>query len=56
MTESINAVWQSEGIAGVYRGIKPELFRGMLSAAVMLMVKERIYVVNRRIFMPRVTH
>lgn len=49
MTESLVAVWQSEGIAGIYRGIKPELFRGMLSAAIMLMVKERIYLLNRRL-------
>ena len=44
---SITAVMQKtmteEGAAGLYKGIAPELARGVLSAALMLMVKERIY-------------
>mmetsp|Transcript_75731 Transcript_75731/g.215678 ORF Transcript_75731/g.215678 Transcript_75731/m.215678 type:complete len:99 (-) Transcript_75731:2946-3242(-) len=38
-------------VGNLYRGVGPELFRGMLSSAVMLMVKERIYLVNRRLIM-----
>mmetsp|Transcript_7172 Transcript_7172/g.14921 ORF Transcript_7172/g.14921 Transcript_7172/m.14921 type:complete len:345 (-) Transcript_7172:37-1071(-) len=38
----LRAVYEDEGMAGVFRGIGPELTRGVLSAALMLMVKEKI--------------
>lgn len=33
---------ESDGIAGLYQGLGPELTRGIFSAALMLMIKERI--------------
>jgi len=38
----ICAMYGRGGVADVYRGIGPELTRGVLSTALMLMVKERI--------------
>lgn len=40
-------------IPQLYRGITPELFRGVLSSAIMLMIKERIYDINKQNFMSR---
>ena len=40
---------QADGYGGLYRGIAPELFRGMLSTALLMMVKEKIYLFNRRL-------
>lgn len=39
--------WQNAGFAGLYQGIGPELTRGIFSAALMLMIKERIAVLVR---------
>ena len=36
------AALESDGIAGLYQGLGPELTRGIFSAALMLMIKERI--------------
>lgn len=44
-------VVERDGVLALYRGIEPEIFRGMLSSAIMLMVKERIYLVNRRLLL-----
>lgn len=44
-------VFAEEGLPGVYRGIAPELTRGMLSAAVMLMIKERVHVFSQRLLL-----
>jgi len=52
-TESPSAVvlriLADEGVGGVYRGIAPELVRGMLSAALMLMIKERVHGFSQRV-------
>jgi len=42
-TEVIQDVANNEGIFALYRGMGPELFRGVISAALMMMVKEKIY-------------
>lgn len=44
-------VIKTQGIAAVYRGLGPELVRGVLSSAVTLMLKEKIYVINRAAFL-----
>jgi adenine nucleotide transporter 17 len=36
--------WQTKGLAGLYQGLGPELTRGIFSAALMLMIKEKIAV------------
>ena len=41
--EMLKAIYADEGLAGLFQGIGPELTRGVLSAAMMLMVKEKIY-------------
>jgi adenine nucleotide transporter 17 len=35
-------IWQTKGVAGLYQGLGPELTRGIFSAALMLMIKEKI--------------
>jgi solute carrier family 25 (peroxisomal adenine nucleotide transporter), member 17 len=35
-------VYRSNGISGLYQGLGPELTRGVFSAALMLMIKEKI--------------
>jgi len=42
---------KNDGPGALFRGIGPELTRGVLSAALMLMIKEQIYGVNKRIFL-----
>lgn len=39
---SMHTIFAEDGIAGLFHGLGPEVFRGMLSGAVMLMVKEKI--------------
>jgi len=39
--------WSEGGVWGLYQGIGPELTRGVFSAALMMMVKERIGVFVR---------
>ncbi|GAX09234.1 hypothetical protein FisN_17Lh300 [Fistulifera solaris] len=41
-TMVLNEQWNRAGLAGLYQGLSPELTRGVLSAALMLMIKERI--------------
>jgi hypothetical protein len=36
-------------LLGLYKGIGPELTRGVLSTAVTLMAKERVMVLNQRL-------
>uniref|UniRef100_A0A7S2D2F3 Uncharacterized protein n=1 Tax=Florenciella parvula TaxID=236787 RepID=A0A7S2D2F3_9STRA len=48
---TLKPMLEEGNVGNLYRGVGPELFRGMLSSAVMLMVKERIYLVNRRLIM-----
>jgi hypothetical protein len=38
----LKAIYADEGLKGLYQGIGPELSRGVMSAAIMMMVKERI--------------
>lgn len=38
----LNEIYQSNGIAGLYQGLGPELTRGIFSAALMLMIKEQL--------------
>eukprot|EP00617_Octactis_speculum_P021400 CAMPEP_0185747992 /NCGR_PEP_ID=MMETSP1174-20130828/6639_1 /TAXON_ID=35687 /ORGANISM="Dictyocha speculum, Strain CCMP1381" /LENGTH=183 /DNA_ID=CAMNT_0028423441 /DNA_START=90 /DNA_END=641 /DNA_ORIENTATION=+ len=47
----LRRVFRSEGFLALYRGVEPELFRGMLSSAIMLMVKERIYSFNKKLIL-----
>lgn len=41
-TSILKQQWAFAGLSGLYQGICPELARGVLSAALMLMIKERI--------------
>jgi adenine nucleotide transporter 17 len=50
---SLKGILATEGVAGLYRGVKPELFRGMLSAAIMLMIKERAFSFSKRLIESR---
>lgn len=45
--------WKQSGLAGLYFGIGPELSRGILSSALMLMIKERIAVIVRHLLAPQ---
>jgi solute carrier family 25 (peroxisomal adenine nucleotide transporter), member 17 len=38
----LKEIYQSNGIAGLYHGLRPELTRGIFSAALMLMIKEQL--------------
>lgn len=38
----LNEMYQTDGIAGLYQGLGPELTRGVFSAALMLMIKEQL--------------
>jgi len=38
----LKEIYQSNGIAGLYQGLGPELTRGIFSAALMLMIKEQL--------------
>lgn len=49
IVDKMRDVVEHDGFLALYRGIEPEIFRGMLSSAIMLMVKERIYLFNRRL-------
>jgi hypothetical protein len=42
-------MWRQQGLQGLYQGLGPELTRGVLSSALMLMIKERIAVVAYRL-------
>jgi len=44
------------GVAAIYFGIGPELSRGILSSALMLMIKERIAITVRRFLSPQGNH
>jgi hypothetical protein len=39
---------KTQGIGGLYRGLPLELFRGVLSGALLLMVKEQMDIVARK--------
>lgn len=41
-TSILKEQWKHAGLSGLYQGLGPELFRGVFSAALMLMIKERI--------------
>lgn len=42
---------KKEGFLGLYNGLGPELLRGVLSSAITMMLKERIYSKNRALFL-----
>jgi len=42
MTSVLASAFEADGIGGLYQGVGPELTRGIFSAALMLMIKERI--------------
>ena len=42
VTQLLGEIYQTKGIGGLYQGIGPELTRGVFSAALMLMIKEKI--------------
>lgn len=44
-------IFRMEGVAGLWKGLPPELLRGVLSSALMMMIKERIRVVTRKFFL-----
>jgi hypothetical protein len=44
-------MWQREGVAGLYQGLGPELTRGVLSSALMLMIKEKVAVLVRQMIL-----
>lgn len=50
LREVLLQVVREEGVLALYHGIRPELVKGVLSASVMLMAKEKIAAANRRIF------
>ena len=41
--------YTNDGLPGLYQGLGPEITRGVLSAALMMMVKERINVGVKRL-------
>jgi hypothetical protein len=49
---TLHRLVQEEGWGALYRGISPELFRGVLSAAIMLAFKEKIFAFNKRLLTP----
>jgi hypothetical protein len=49
-TTLILRIFKEQGFLALYVGLGPELFRGVLSSAVTLMLKEKIYVWNRNVF------
>lgn len=46
-------VYKRDGFAQLYSGMQPEITRGVLSAALMMMVKEKITVFTRQLFIRR---
>ena len=42
LLSAMHTIFAEDGVAGLFHGLGPEVFRGMLSGAVMLMVKEKI--------------
>ena len=51
MAAVLRQQYERGGVAGLYQGIGPELTRGVLSSALMLMIKERIAVTVRQLFL-----
>ena len=41
-TGILRQVWAKEGAPGLYRGMRPQLVKGVTNAALMLVIKERI--------------
>lgn len=51
MMECFSKLIKKEGIMGLYKGVQSELLRGVISSAVTMMMKERIYALNRGFFL-----
>ena len=41
--EMLKEIYEDKGMKGIFQGIGPELTRGVMSAALMMMVKEKIH-------------
>jgi len=41
--EMLGEIYKEKGLGGIFQGIGPELTRGVMSAAMMLMIKEKIH-------------
>ena len=48
MGDMLTEIMQEEGISGLFKGLKPALYKGVLQSAFMLMVKEQIQIVTRQ--------
>lgn len=48
---TIKRTVQEEGALSLFQGIGPELTRGVLSAAFMLAIKEKLFGLNKAIFL-----
>lgn len=49
--EVVKDMLKSDGFVGLYKGLGPELLRGVLSSAITMTLKERIYAQNRMLFL-----
>ncbi|GBG24529.1 Mitochondrial substrate carrier family protein Q [Hondaea fermentalgiana] len=48
---TMQAVVENEGIQGLYKGLSPQLFKGVTNAGIMLASKEKIYVIVKGVIM-----
>jgi len=51
LLETMQLVHQTEGFGGLFKGLEPQLFKGVTNAALMLAVKENIYTMVKKIVM-----
>lgn len=49
--ELMQYIIKTEGVAGLYKGIQPQLFRSVLASALMFMAKERIHFYTRKVLL-----
>eukprot|EP00850_Spirogloea_muscicola_P000841 SM000003S11086 [mRNA] locus=s3:773450:775290:- [translate_table: standard] len=42
MIQALQIIWQREGISGFYKGLQAQILKTVLSAALMLMIKEKV--------------
>lgn len=47
----IKQIFQEDGFFALYKGLGPELLRGVLSSAITLMLKERLYGMNKKLIL-----
>ena len=41
MVDAIKIIWHSEGAGGFYKGLQAQILKTILSASIMLMIKEK---------------